>query len=111
MWLPISLNRPLVWVALAALPACIWLTDAMLRMVAASLVIFGLWDMWCQVRQQRQRYQLSQSAINLASDAIVVCDADNRIMAVNPAFTEITGYNSQEIVGRELETLADSSSR
>ncbi|MGP9797771.1 putative bifunctional diguanylate cyclase/phosphodiesterase [Halomonas sp. 86] len=106
MWLPISLNRPLVWVALAALPACIWLTDAMLRMVAASLVIFGVWDVWRQVRQQRQRYQLSQSAINLASDAIVVCDADNRIMAVNPAFTEITGYNSQEIVGRKLETLA-----
>lgn len=106
MWLPISLNRPLVWVALAALPACIWLTDAMLRMVAASLVVFGLWDAWRKVRQQRQRYELSQGAINLAGDAIVVCDADNRVMAVNPAFTEITGYNSQDIVGRKLETLA-----
>ncbi|MBP5980907.1 MAG: EAL domain-containing protein [Halomonas sp.] len=106
MWLPVSLNRPLVWVALIALPACVWLPDAMLRMVAASLVICGLWDAWHQVRQQRLRYRLSQSAISLTSDAIAISDAQNRVMAVNPAFTEITGYESHEIVGRKLETLA-----
>lgn len=106
MWLPVSLNRPLVWVALMALPACVWLPDATLRLVAASLVICGLWDAWHQVRQQRLRYRLSQNAISLASDAIVISDAQNRVMAVNPAFTEITGYESHEIVGRKLETLA-----
>ena len=106
MWLPVSLNRPLVWVALMALPACVWLPDAMLRLVAASLVICGLWDAWHQVRQQRMRYRLSQNAISLASDAIVISDAQNRVMAVNPAFTEITGYESHEIVDRKLETLA-----
>ncbi|MGP8289843.1 putative bifunctional diguanylate cyclase/phosphodiesterase [Vreelandella zhanjiangensis] len=106
MWLPVSLNRPLVWVALMALPACVWLPDAMLRLVAASLVICGLWDAWHQVRQQRLRYRLSQSAISLASDAIVISDAQNRVMAVNPAFTEITGYESHEVIGLKLETLA-----
>ncbi|MGP9633902.1 putative bifunctional diguanylate cyclase/phosphodiesterase [Halomonas sp. AOP43-A1-21] len=106
MWLPVSLNRPLVWVALMALPACVWLPDAMLRLVAASLVICGLWDAWHQVRQQRLRYRLSQGAISLASDAIVISDVQNRVMAVNPAFTEITGYESHEIIGRKLETLA-----
>ena len=34
MWLPVSMNRPLVWVALTALPACVWIPDAALRMVA-----------------------------------------------------------------------------
>ncbi|MBE0461907.1 MAG: putative bifunctional diguanylate cyclase/phosphodiesterase [Halomonadaceae bacterium] len=106
MWLPVSLNRPLVWVALMALPACVWLPDAMLRLVAANLVICGLWDAWHQVRQQRLRYRLSQGAISLASDAIVISDVQNRVMAVNPAFTEITGYESHEIIGRKLETLA-----
>lgn len=106
MWLPVSLNRPLVWVALMALPACVWLPDATLRLVAASLVICGLWDAWHQVRQQRLRYRLSQSAISLTSDAIAISDAQNRVMTVNPAFTEITGYESHEIVGRNLETLA-----
>ncbi|PRY64550.1 PAS domain S-box-containing protein/diguanylate cyclase (GGDEF)-like protein [Vreelandella songnenensis] len=106
MWLPVSLNRPLVWIALAALPACVWLPDAMLRLVAVSFVVFGLWDAWHQVRQQRLRYRLANNATDLASDAVVVSDAHNRILAVNPAFTDITGYASDEVVGLKLEALA-----
>ena len=106
MWLPVSLNRPLVWVALTALPACVWIPDAMLRLVAASLVALGLWDAWKQVRQQQLRLRLSQDTLRLASDAMVISDAQNRVMVVNPAFTEITGYASQEIQGLKLETLA-----
>ena len=106
MWLPVSLNRPLVWGGLTALSGCVWLPDAMLRMVAASFVILGLWDAWRQVRRQRLRCHLTQHVLNMASDAIVVGDAENRILAVNPAFTDITGYSSDEIVSRQLETLA-----
>ncbi|WP_438887660.1 hypothetical protein, partial [Bacillus cereus group sp. BC232] len=65
------MNRPLVWVALTALPACVWIPDAALRMVAASLVSLGLWDAWNQVRQQRLRLRLSLDAMGLAGDAIV----------------------------------------
>ena len=90
MWLPVSLNRPLVWVALTALPACVWLPDAMLRLVAATLVALGLWDAWKQERQQRLRLRLSQDTLSLASDAMVITDAQNRVMVVNPAFTERT---------------------
>lgn len=89
-----------------ALPACIWLPDAALRIVAACLVALGMWDAWNQVRQQRLRLRLTQDAIGLASDAIVISDAQNRVAAVNPAFTDITGYERSEVVGRQLETLA-----
>ena len=106
MWLPVSLNRPLVWVALMALPACVWIPDAALRMVAASFVTLGLWDAWNQVRQQRLRLRLSQDALGLSGDAMVISDVQNRVLAVNPAFTEITGYESQEMIGRKLDTLA-----
>ncbi|MBR2513314.1 MAG: EAL domain-containing protein [Halomonas sp.] len=106
MWLPVSLNRPLVWMALVALPACVWIPDAALRIVAACLVALGLWDAWSQVRQQRLRLRLAQDAMGLASDAMVISDAENRVIAVNPAFTDITGYESQEMIGRKLETLA-----
>ena len=106
MWLPVSLNRPLVWVALMALPACVWIPDAALRMVAASFVTLGLWDAWNQVRQQRLRLRLSQGALGLSGDAMVISDVQNRVLAVNPAFTEITGYESQEMIGRKLDTLA-----
>ncbi|WKD28498.1 EAL domain-containing protein [Halomonas sp. KG2] len=106
MWLPVSLNRPLVWMALIALPACVWVPDSALRMVAASLVVFGMWDAWNQIRQQHLRLRLSQNAIGLASDAIVISDVHNRVLTVNPAFTQITGFESQEMIGRKLETLA-----
>lgn len=106
MWLPVSLNRPLVWMALIALPACVWVPDSALRMVAASLVAFGIWDAWNQIRQQFLRLRLSQDAIGLTSDAIVISDVHNRVLSVNPAFTQITGFESQEMVGRKLETLA-----
>ncbi|MGP5565004.1 putative bifunctional diguanylate cyclase/phosphodiesterase [Vreelandella alkaliphila] len=106
MWLSVSLNRPLVWMALIALPACVWVPDSALRMVAASLVAFGMWDAWNQIRQQYLRLRLSQDAIGLASDAIVISDVHNRVLTVNPAFTQITGFESQEMIGRKLETLA-----
>ena len=106
MWLPVSLNRPLVWVALTALPACVWIPDATLRLVAATLVTLGLWDAWNQVRQQRLRLRLSQDTLGLTSDAMVITDAQNHVIVVNPAFTEVTGYASQEVQGLKLETLA-----
>jgi diguanylate cyclase (GGDEF)-like protein/PAS domain S-box-containing protein len=107
MWPTLSLNnRPLVWVALVALPACVWIPDALLRLVAALLVVLGIWDAWRLVRQQRLYMWLSQDVISLTGDAVVVSDADNQVMAVNPAFTEITGYESSEMVGLKLETLA-----
>ncbi len=65
-----------------------------------------LWDAWNQVRQQRLRLRLSQDALGLSGDAVVISDVQNRVLAVNPAFTEITGYESQEMIGRKLDTLA-----
>lgn len=106
MKLPVSLNRPLVWMALMALPACVWVPDTSLRMVSVGFVVLGLWDGWKQVRQQRLWLRLSQDAMGFAGDAMAISDVHNRVLAVNPAFTEITGYDRHEMVGRKLETLA-----
>lgn len=106
MWPPVSLNRPLVWVALAALPACVWIPDSMLRLVAAAFVAFGFWDAWNQIRQQQLRLRLTQDALAITSDAMVISDTQNRVISVNTAFTEITGYSGQEVQGLKLETLA-----
>ncbi len=38
-------------------------------------------------------------------EAIMITDADDRIIRVNPAFSDITGYVEQEIVGRHVDTL------
>ncbi|GBG12594.1 uncharacterized protein NMK_0125 [Novimethylophilus kurashikiensis] len=39
------------------------------------------------------------------SEAMVVTDADNSILAVNRAFTDITGYSVEEVVGKSYRAL------
>lgn len=44
--------------------------------------------------------RLAASVYETSSEAILITDADNRIIAVNPAFSVITGYSLQEIIGQ-----------
>ena len=47
-----------------------------------------------------QRLELAQRVFDSSSEAIVVTDADNRIVSVNRAFERITGYYAAEVLGR-----------
>ncbi|PXX94935.1 putative bifunctional diguanylate cyclase/phosphodiesterase [Halomonas sp. LBP4] len=106
MWPAFTLNRPLLWIGLAALSASVWLPGVALRLAAASLVALGLMDAWRQVRLEHQRARLGQDALALSEDGVIITDADNRIQAVNPAFTRITGYTAEEVRGRNATTLS-----
>lgn len=57
--------------------------------------------------QKRAEEQLRLSANFFAntSEAIVITDADNRIVTVNPAFSYITGYTAEEVLGRDPKLL------
>ena len=44
-----------------------------------------------------------------ASDAALICDRENRIVAVNPAFTLLTGYTAEDVIGRNPSLLKSSS--
>ncbi|WP_290785078.1 PAS domain-containing protein, partial [Halomonas sp.] len=108
MWPPFSLNRPLMWVGLAGLTFSVWLPDLVLRAVAITLVGLGLADAWRQVRREHQHSRLGQEALALTEDGVIVTDADNRILAVNPAFTRITGFSFGEVRGRNATSLSAS---
>jgi len=41
----------------------------------------------------------------LSSESMVVTDAENRIITVNPAFTALTGYTAEEVVGKNPRML------
>ncbi len=41
------------------------------------------------------------------NEAVLVTDADNRILIVNSSFTEITGYAPEEVIGMDPGVLAD----
>lgn len=50
--------------------------------------------------------QLFAEVFDTSVEAIAVTDADNRILLVNPAFTAITGYASEEARGHCLSSLS-----
>ncbi|WP_371325066.1 EAL domain-containing protein [Dechloromonas sp. ZY10] len=48
-----------------------------------------------------EELRLASSVFQASSEGIIVCDAERRILAVNPAFTRITGYAAEEALGRD----------
>jgi diguanylate cyclase (GGDEF)-like protein/PAS domain S-box-containing protein len=50
--------------------------------------------------------QLASSVYRASAEAIVVTDSANRILAVNPAFTRVTGYAAAEVLGRNPKLLS-----
>ncbi len=50
--------------------------------------------------------QLATTVFNVSSDAILIADSENRIVSVNAAFCEITGYSADEVAGRNPKILS-----
>ena len=57
-------------------------------------------------RAREDDLQLAATVFNIVDGAIVVTGPDNLIVAVNPAFTEITGYSSSEVIGKNPKILS-----
>jgi diguanylate cyclase (GGDEF)-like protein/PAS domain S-box-containing protein len=49
--------------------------------------------------------RLSATVYKAIGEAIIVTDASNHILAINPAFTELTGYTEAEVVGQSTKML------
>lgn len=47
-----------------------------------------------------QELRLAASVFENAGEGIIICDADNNIVNVNSAFTEVTGFTHKEAVGQ-----------
>ncbi len=53
----------------------------------------------------QEKLELSAKIVNQAADGITVTDASGIIQSVNPAFTKITGYSSDEVIGKTPSVL------
>lgn len=51
-------------------------------------------------RKRDEELRIAGAVFECAAEAIIVTDADNNIVRVNPAFTAITGYTPAEVMGR-----------
>ncbi len=59
-------------------------------------------------RQQEQQQRLAATVFEAASEGIFILDPDYRVLAVNRAFSAVTGYSSEEVVGRTVTRLIGS---
>jgi len=56
-------------------------------------------------RKSEEKLKLAASVFNCTNEAITVTDAMQRITMVNPAFTKITGYTQEEVLGKNPSVL------
>lgn len=49
--------------------------------------------------------QIAASVYQTLGEGVLLADADNRIVSVNPAFTRLTGYSPAEVLGRNPSLL------
>ncbi len=62
-------------------------------------------DITAQKRAEEQ-LRMNATVFETTTEGIMVTDADNRIKTVNPAFTRITGYQAEEVIGRNPRLLS-----
>ncbi|MGB4875109.1 MAG: EAL domain-containing protein [Candidatus Competibacter sp.] len=56
-------------------------------------------------RRAEERQRLATAVFETVRESIVVTDAENNIVAVNPAFTTLSGYAEAEVLGRSPHLL------
>lgn len=58
-----------------------------------------------ELRQSERRLNMLSTAVEAAADAVVVTGTEGEILWVNPAFSEMTGYDRQEVIGKTTRIL------
>ena len=81
----------------------IWLRTSKVPLRDATRGIIGVLGIYQDITEQKQNddnMQLAATIYKSSSEAIMVTDKNNQIMAINPAFTRITGYELADVAGK-----------
>jgi diguanylate cyclase (GGDEF)-like protein/PAS domain S-box-containing protein len=57
------------------------------------------------IRKYVDKLQISATIFDSTNEAIIVTDADNNFVTVNPAFCTLTGYSRDEVIGQTPKIL------
>jgi diguanylate cyclase (GGDEF)-like protein/PAS domain S-box-containing protein len=78
-------------------------SEAQIRLIEEMAKIVGI---AIERRKDEEELQLASTVFQASPEAIVITDADNKIVAVNPAFTHITQYEAYEVIGHDPKLLS-----
>lgn len=62
------------------------------------MILIG--DDFTEARHEEERLKLSASIIDSTNQAVIVTDTNFNIITVNQAFTDLTGYDKEEVLGK-----------
>jgi diguanylate cyclase (GGDEF)-like protein/PAS domain S-box-containing protein len=71
--------------------------------------ITGVVTLFSDIRERlavEARLRQSDAAFNQAAEGVLITDAQNRIVAINHAFTSLTGYTEADVLGKSPGILA-----
>ncbi|TRZ97652.1 MAG: diguanylate cyclase [Rhodocyclaceae bacterium] len=57
-------------------------------------------------RQLEEVQLLASTVLNAVGEGVFVTDGDNRIISINPAFTKITGFTAEDVLGQNPRMLS-----
>ncbi|MEN8129696.1 MAG: EAL domain-containing protein [Pseudomonadota bacterium] len=60
----------------------------------------GTYEEISRRKQAEEKLKLDAAVFENTSEGVIITDVENRILAVNRAFTEITGYHATEVLGK-----------
>ncbi|MCB8948176.1 MAG: response regulator [Ardenticatenaceae bacterium] len=70
-----------------------------------SQIMISIWDITSQ-KQTEKQLRLQATALEYVANAVVVIDAESKVAWINPAYTKLTGYEPEEIIGKPMNFLA-----
>lgn len=73
----------------------------------AAFGLFGacFWHYRQKIYQQERSHCIAAKVFETTGEAILITDINHNIVEINPAFTHITGYQREEIVGKNPRLL------
>jgi diguanylate cyclase (GGDEF)-like protein/PAS domain S-box-containing protein len=78
--------------------------------IALIVVLIIIWNKersaLTQLRNHAKELQLAGNVFKETHEGIMVTDSQKKILDVNPAFSEITGYSKDEIIGKDPKILS-----
>lgn len=58
-----------------------------------------------EMKVRDEQLRLNDTALNAAANGVLITDTEAKILWINPAFTQITGYTAADIIGKTPEIL------
>ena len=85
---------------------CEWYNTPLVNEDGEVIGVASLVDDVTERKKAEDSLRLYSMVLENSSEGMLVTDSDNKIIAINPAFTKITGYELEEVKGKEPSEFA-----